>query len=284
MAGLGLFYCSVVWGATFYMVKDALSAIHPVTMVAYRFLLSAALLAPWILFKRRKFALLREGAVLASLLVPLYVAQTVGLLHTTASNSGFITGLFVLFVPFGMIFFLRQSLSPLQWGSVGLALLGLWMLTGAFRAFNRGDAMTLIAAAAYAGHLLATDLYVRSEVDPVLLAFHQFWMSGAACLAIASATGCVLKVGDVRSAGTIVFLALVPTLSAFLMQLWAQKRVGALRASLIFSLEPCFAALFAWTLGGETLVPGRALGGFLMVSAMLLGGWARPEPSRPVKV
>lgn len=266
MVDLGLVYCAAVWGATFYMVKDALAAVDPVVMVAYRFLIAAAVLLP---FAKKKH--LKESAILSALLTLLYISQTIGLEHTTASNSGFITGLFVIFVPLFLFVFFKKRPTALQWGASALALGGLWLLTGGVADFNKGDAMTLIAAMTYAGHLLATDVYVKADADPLALAFHQFWMTGLASLIAAAATGASFAVDGARGWQVIVFLALVPTASAFYVQMLAQKKSTPLKVSLIFSLEPVFAAVFAWTLGGERFVAARAAGGLAIVAAMVIG-------------
>lgn len=270
-ADLGLFYCAAVWGSTFYMVKDALGAVDATVMVAYRFLLSAALLLPLVLRRKNKFALLKESAILASILATLYVTQTVGLNYTSASNSGFITGLFVIFVPVFMLAFFRTPPTPVQWGASWLALGGLWMLTGGIGRINRGDALTVLSAMTYAGHLLATDKYVRADADAILLAFHQFWMTGLLALGFALVQGASLGVASAKAGGVIVFLAVVPTLSAFYIQMLAQKLTAPVKVSLIFSLEPVFAAAFAWTLGGELFKTSSAAGGALIVAAMVAG-------------
>lgn len=269
-ADAGLVYCAAVWGATFYMVKDALAGVDAVAMVAHRFLLSAALLAPWALTRPGRGKLLKESFILGVLLFLLYATQTVGLAYTSAANSGFITGLFVLFVPL-LLLFAGKPPTAVQWVSCGLALAGLWLLTGGLGAVNFGDAITLVAAATYAAHLLATDRYVKADADPLVLAFHQFWMTGLLAAAYVALSGRSFAVAGGKPAATIVFLAVVPTLSAFFLQMWAQKFTPPVKVSLIFSLEPVFAALFAWTLGGEEFVPARAAGGGLIVAAMMAG-------------
>ena len=267
---IGLFYCAAIWGATFYLVKGALDSVDPIVLVGYRFLLSAALLLPWAAFRRAKRPLWKPAAILAALLAALYVSQTIGLRYTTASNSGFITGLFILFVPVFLYAFFGKVPTGFQSAAVVVALAGLWVLTGGVSSFNRGDAMTLIAAATYAGHLIATDVYVKDDADPVLLAFHQFWMTGAVCLAGAAVVGARFSLASPSAAGVIVFLGLFPTLSAFFIQMVAQKKTAPVKVALIFSLEPVFAAIFAWTLGGEPFRPASALGGGLIVGAMVL--------------
>ncbi len=270
IADLGLIYCAAVWGATFYMVKGALTAVDPTALVAWRFLLSAALLLPWVLRKPKIFILLKESAILALILGTLYLTQTEGLRYTSASNSGFITGLFVIFVPLFLLVFFGKPPTVVQWAASALALAGLWLLTGGLGRCNRGDLLTIGAAVTYAAHLLATDKYVRADADAIILAFHQFWMTGLYALALALVAGRPLGVGSAKAGGTIVFLAIFPTLSAFYIQMLAQKFTAPVKVSLIFSLEPVFAALFAWTVGGEEFVAARAAGGGLIVAAMIV--------------
>lgn len=267
----GLVYCAAVWGATFFIVKDALAGVDPVAMVAHRFLLAALLLAPWALVRPARAKHLKESFLLAVLLFALYATQTVGLAYTSAANSGFITGLFVLFVPLFLLVFFGRRPTAVHWASSGLAVAGLWLLTGGVGAVNKGDVITLVAAATYAGHLLATDKYVRGDADSVVLAFHQFWMTGLLALLWCAASGRPLGVSTAGAARAISFLAVVPTLTAFFIQMYAQRFVPPVKVSLIFSLEPVFAALFAWTLGGETFRPAAALGGGLIVAAMMAG-------------
>jgi drug/metabolite transporter (DMT)-like permease len=267
----GLLYCAAVWGSTFFIVKDALAGVDAVAMVAHRFLLAALLLAPWALTRRAPARHLKESFLLAVLLFALYGTQTAGLNYTSAANSGFITGLFVLFVPLFLLLFLGKPPTRAQWASSVLALAGLWLLTGGLSSINHGDLITLVAAATYAGHLLATDRFVRADAEPVLLAFHQFWMTGLLALGWCLAAGRPLAVSTAGAARSIAFLAAVPTLSAFFVQLLAQKTVPPVKVSLIFSLEPVFAAAFAWTAGGERFRASSAAGGALIVAAMMAG-------------
>lgn len=200
------------------------------------------------------------------------------MLYTSAANSGFITGLFVLFVPILLHVLFRKPPRPLHWAAVAIAVAGLWFLTGGLRAVNRGDALTLVAAFAYAAHLLCLDRIVKGTVDILLLTFHQFWMTGVFCTLLSLAAGFPLGVSDTRAAGIIVFLALFPTLTGFFVQAIAQRHTPPLKVSLIFSTEPVFAALFAWTLGGETFHISSALGGALIVVAMVVAEMARSAP------
>lgn len=274
----GLVYCALVWGATFYIVKDALATVDPVTMVAYRFLIAAALLLPWVWRRLRDRLALRHGALLGAFLGASYLSQTVGLKYTTAANSGFITGLFVVFVPLILWGVQRRAPTARQWGASAIAVAGLWLLTGGLQNFTIGDALTVLTAVAYAAQVVAVDR-VATGTDPLVLAFHQFWVVGAGSLTLSVVGGFPLGVASMPGAGVVVFLALVPTLSAFVLQLVGQRHVAPFTATLIFLLEPVFAAAFAWTLGGEPVIGARVAGGALIVSAMFFGELAARRPA-----
>jgi drug/metabolite transporter (DMT)-like permease len=279
----GLFYCAAIWGSTFIVTKGALDSVNPVVMVGIRFAISAALLLPWAL-KRPKFtAHLKEGVVLSVFLAALYLTQTVGLVYTTASNSGFITGLFIIFIPVFMFALRRQRPSRLEAVSAALAICGLWLLTGGVKGGNLGDALTLIAAAAYSVHLIFTDKYVKRNADTVLLAFHQFWCVSLISFAIVLFKGYPLAVAGLGGWGVILFLAVFPTLTAFYIQMLAQKESEPFKVGLIFTLEPVFAAIFAWTWGGEDFIMMKAAGGVLIVSGMLIGEFAKFNFRRAAK-
>lgn len=280
---IGLFYCAAIWGSTFIVTKGALDDVDPVVMVGIRFIISAALLLPWVLRRPNKTRHMREGFFLSLFLATLYLTQTTGLLYTSASNSGFITGLFIIFIPVFMYLFRRQKPTRLQGASAALALAGMWLLTGGVSGFNLGDALTLAAAAAYAVHLIVTDKYVKAEADTVLLAFHQFWMVSAIAFGIALLRGSSLAVASANGWGVILFLAVFPTLTAFFIQMLAQRHSEPFKVGIIFTLEPVFAALFAWTWGGEEFVPVKAGGGLLIVSGMIIGELSKFNFKRAVK-
>jgi drug/metabolite transporter (DMT)-like permease len=271
LADIALLYAAAIWGATFFVVKDSLATIDPVVLVGYRFLLAAAVLAIGLkIAKRPLFLYWKESTFLGIILWGLYISQTIGLKYTTASNSGFITGLFVAFVPFFTLMMNRKTRILPQMPAVLLSLLGLWLLTGGLTDINRGDWLTLIAAMTYAGHLLYVDRFVKQGLDVYILSFQQFLFVGLLSLLTAAVFRLPFVPTSTDAIGYVVFLALLPTLSAFVLQLIAQKVVPPIRVSLILALEPVFAALFAWTLGGEIFIPRRALGGLLIFVAMVL--------------
>ena len=278
VADLGLFYAAAILGSTFYIVKDALSGIDPVTLVAYRFLIAGVILmVVAIATGRPVLKHLGAGFALALVLWLLYVPQTIGLKYTTASNSGFITGLFVIFVPIFMRTLFHRKPTIMEWVASGVALVGLWILTGGLTDINPGDMMTLAAAVTYALHVLMADKYLKAGVDPLVISCQQFLIVGVLSLLAGVLFDLDFGVHTASAGWTTVFLALFPTLSAFLIQMWAQKTVTPVRVSLIFAFEPVFAGVFAWTLGGEPLVAHRALGGLFVFAALIISGLPTPK-------
>jgi drug/metabolite transporter (DMT)-like permease len=281
IADASLFYAATIWGATFYIVKDALSGIDPIILVAYRFLLAGMIMLAVVLATGRPVLKhVGAGTGLAIVLWLLYVTQTVGLKYTTASNSGFITGLFVIFVPIFMRTLFRQKPSVMEWAACGVALIGLWVLTGGLTDINTGDILTLAAAVTYALHVLMADKYLKAGVDPLVISCQQFLIVGFLSLIAGVLFDLDFQVHTAAAGWTTLFLALFPTLSAFVIQMWAQKTVTPVRVSLIFAFEPVFAGVFAWTLGGEPFVSHRALGGLFVFAALVISGLPVPKRSR----
>jgi drug/metabolite transporter (DMT)-like permease len=280
LADLGLLYASAIWGSTFIMVKNSLDSLDPVTLVAYRFLLAALLMGGYLILTRQPlFRNFFPGLVLGFIQMFLYIPQTIGLQFTTAANSGFITGLFVAFVPPLSLLIPKQRPRPAQWAAVAISLLGLWLVTGGISAVNRGDLFTLSAAFTYALHVMLTDRYAKGISNHLQLVFQQFLVVGLLSLLVSVVFDLPLSVPNLKAGGVIVFLGLFPTLSAYLIQIKAQVIASPIRVSLIFALEPVFAAIFAWTVGGELFKPLNALGGLLIFMAVVLGTVHFPSDS-----
>ncbi|MBK7141707.1 MAG: EamA family transporter [bacterium] len=277
----GLFYAALIWGTTFVIVKSALTGVDAVTMVGYRFLIAGGLLLGYLLIKRKPILPnFREGFFLAIILWTLYVTQTVGLNYTTASNSGFITGLFVLWVPVFLVTLFRRRPTVMEIIASVISLVGLWILTGGLKEVNIGDLLTIVASMAYALHLLLSDKYIKAGVDPIAISCQQFLLVGLGSIAMTAITGRSFDVTTNAAWGAIIFLALFPTLSAFVIQMFAQRHTSPLRVSLIFALEPVFAAAAAWTVGGEQFTMHSGIGGACIVIGLALSGIQLPNKSK----
>lgn len=276
-ADTGLVYAAAIWGATFYMVKNAVEYINPIALVGYRFFIAAIILGVGLIIaKKRIFENFKSGIILGLLLWLLYIPQTLGLKYTTAANSGFITGTFIMFVPLLVFLFHKKLPSFNRIFSVLLVIAGLWILTGGMSSINLGDLLTLVCAVGYATHLFVSDIYMKRGLNPYVVTFQQFLVTGVLSFMTLLLTGGSFKTGNVQVINAILFLALFPSLSAFIIQLWAQKFTSPLKVSIIFSLEPVFGALFSWTLGNEEFIAVRALGGIIIVAAMIISELPSP--------
>jgi drug/metabolite transporter (DMT)-like permease len=272
----GLLYAAAIWGSTFFIVKESLKFIDPIILVGYRFIIASALVALLcVITKRPLFKNIKKGLVLGIFIWLLYIPQTIGLGITTASNSGFITGLFVAFVPIFSFLIFRKVPSLIGIIATLISLSGLWILTGGMTDINNGDLLTLLAAMTYAIHILYVDKFLQEGNDPFTLCFQQFLFVGIASLAVGGIAGLPFGWGNASTGWIVLFLAVFPTFSAFFIQVVAQKYTSPIRVSLIFAFEPVFAAIFAWTLGGEKIILHRAMGGLLIFLAMIISGLPR---------
>lgn len=278
-ADIGLFYSAAIWGSTFFIVKLALDGIDPVILVGYRFVIAALLMiVPLLLMKKSLISNFKEGMILGILLWVLYVAQTIGLKYTTAANSGLITGLFVAFVPLFAIIFFRKIPSITAVLATLISISGLWVLTGGLKEVNFGDTITLITAVTYAIHILLADKFIKQGADPYILSFQQFAFVGLACIITGALFNLPFTIGSRATLWMMLFLAVFPSLTAFAIQLIAQKHTPPIRVSLILAFEPVFAVAFAWTLGNESYSLNKMMGGILIFAALIISG----IPSRPI--
>ena len=267
---------TAAWGSTFFMIKDIVTRIAVPDLLAVRFTIAAVALA---LLAHRRIQLsrntLRRGALLGLLYGVAQILQTAGLAHTSASVSGFITGLYVVMTPLLGALILRTRIRPLTWLAVGLATAGLGVLSLNGFAVGYGELLTLIAAAVYAGHIVALGRLSEPgqalSLSVVQLAVIALLCTGAALWPDAStgAVGIQLPSGSADWA-VVIYLALVAGALTMVLQVWAQARVEPTRAAVIMAMEPVWAAGFAVALGGESITLRMIIGGLAILGAMYL--------------
>ena len=274
LAELSLVGICAVWGLTFVMVQDAVELIPVTAFLAYRFLPAAALVA--FIFRARLRGLgasgLRAGLVMGVLLTAGYFFQTLGLERTSASNAGFITGLFVVLTPLFGAALLRQRAGRAAWMAAGLSTVGLYLLSGFGGGGGSrllGDGLVFLCACAFSFHILATDRSIERHHYGALLAV-QLAVTGTVSLVLAGAQGDLVlpRSGTVWSA--LVVTSLFASALGFFVQTYAQKHASPARIALILTSEPVFAGLFAFLLQGETLTAAAWLGAALIMFAILI--------------
>ena len=268
---LALIGIASIWGLTFVMVKDAIEELPTMAFLAYRFIPAALIVA--VIFHVRLRVLppagWRAGLVMGVFLAGGYIFQTLGLEETTASNTGFITGLFVVLTPVLGAIFLRQSIPLVAWTAAGVAAVGLWLLSGAGTDFNfRGDGLVLVCAFSLAAHILATASAVKRYDVGALLAI-QLGVVGLVCLAIGAAAGDLEAPEGATVWSALIVTSLIASALGFFVQSFAQQHAPPARTALILAAEPAFAGLFGWLLNDERLSATGWLGAVLIMTAIV---------------
>jgi drug/metabolite transporter (DMT)-like permease len=278
-AELALLSIAFIWGASFVIVKDAVQAIPILTFLALRF--GLALLALLLIFNSQLRGLgqsyqhhtLWGGALIGLALFGGYAFQTWGLLYTTATKSGFFTGLSVVLVPLFAGLFFRRRVSRPEWLAAGFSTMGLGLIVfGAGVAaidFNLGDLLTLLAALCFALQIVLIDKLVSEANYPILL------IAQIAVVALLSTVG-ALSTNQLTFDWSlpiweaVVAMGFLATALAFWIQNRFQARSTATRVAIILASEPVFAGIFGYLLKGDRLQPGQWVGTALILTAMIV--------------
>ncbi len=267
---LALVGVTAIWGSTFVVVKDAVERMPVTDFLTWRF--GLATLAMLVLRPRSVASLgasgRRVGLLLGLALGAGYLLQTLGLQHTSAAVSGFITGMFVVLTPLGAALLLRQAPDRLAWAAVAIATLGLGLLSLKGFSIGGGELLTLGCAAAFALHIVGLGRWSPSY-DAFGLAVVQLLTTTVLCGLVALPGGLVVP-PDATTWGAIALTALAATALAFVVQTWAQAHLAPTRAAVIMTMEPVFGGLFAVLLAGEVLGPRALLGAAFVLAAMVL--------------
>jgi len=281
MPRLALLLTTLIWGATFPATKAVLEQIPPFSFLFLRFLLGALLVGGgfllWRLRLHREPAVLRASAIATCWLFLGYVLQTVGLQYTSASNSAFITALYVVIVPLILRRFGRRV-----WLATGIATVGLWLLVKPTASGNLGDLLTLGCALAFAAHIACLERFTREADPPSLFAWQMMAMvvlllptlliEQAPAQAFAPTSMLLIGLGVTGGLAT----------GAFAIQMWVQRIVPAQQVALIFASEPAYAAWLSWYFLGETLDTEGWLGSGLILVAVVVGAYGSgPRSSSP---
>lgn len=275
---------SAVWGSTFFLVKDLLHQVSPLDFLGVRFgIVATVVVAVW--GRRLLHAgsrLWGRGAVLGLLYGAAQVAQTIGLAHTDASVSGFITGMYVVFTPVLAFLVFRQRQGLATVGAVVVATVGLMVLSLNGLSFGVGAATTLLGSLLYAVHIVLLGRW-SAQHSGVALALVQGVVLGLICV-VAALPGGVALPSTGSAWASLLYMAFVAGLGALVLQTWAQSRIPATSAAVVMTTEPVFATVFAVTFGGDRLTSRLLLGGGLVLLAMVateLFPWGTPAPAAP---
>jgi drug/metabolite transporter (DMT)-like permease len=268
----GLLAVAAAWGSSFPLTKALLDRMSALNFLAVRFSI-AALLMIIVFFpalRRLSRRALTTGLLLGLAYGVAQILQTIGLQYTPASISGFITGMYVVLTPLCAALLLRSAIGGRVWlgagiGTVGLAILGLNGLSIGF-----GEAITLASALIYALHIVGLSAWADAKAA-LGMATVQL-----AVTALVSVLAALVVEGGVSMPSTgfdwaaIGYMAVVSGAVAMIVQSWAQAHLAPSRAAITMATEPAWAALFSILFLGEALTWRMAVGGGLMLAAMVI--------------
>lgn len=273
IADLSLLMVTAIWGTTFVVVKHAIAEVTPMYFLALRFSLAAFVLA---LFPGTLAGLKstwRRTLVPGLLLALAYLLQTYGLIYTSASRAGFITGLSVILVPIFFAISEKRRPSWLVISGAAISTIGLALMSGGSAdPLNLGDLLVMGCAVGFALQII---LVGRRAGEMPSLSLTLGMLGTAALLFWPGALREILRQGapvfiSVNALMAVLMTAILATSLAFYLQCKMQRFTTPSHTALIFSAEPVFAALFAFLLAGEILGPMGVLGGGLIVLGIVL--------------
>lgn len=275
-ANLLLLLAGAMWGMGFVAQSTAMDAIGPFLFIGLRFAIACLSVLPFALWEsRRSTASLtvldkRNFVIIGLLLFAGMAAQQVGLLTTTVTNSGFLTGLYVVMVPLLAVLLFRQWPHRIVWPAALSALAGIWLLSGAGRvSLQIGDWLTILCALFWALQVIMIGRSAGHTGRPVTLSVTQFGVTAVIALAIAALIE-PIDLAAIRIAlPEILYAGVFSGGIAFTLQVIGQRYTTAPQAAIFLSTEAVFAALFGAIFLGERLPPLGLAGCGLIFAAIL---------------
>ncbi|UYQ73359.1 DMT family transporter [Pelagibacterium flavum] len=272
-----LLLATAIWGFAFIAQKSAMEAMGPLTFTGARFLLGGLLILPLALREdaRQPQRLTgRQWALIVFMSLNFFggaILQQYGLLFTTVTNSGFLTGLYVLFVPVILLFVFRQPPHKVIWLGVPVALIGLFLLNGArLDRLNTGDGLVIGSAVFWALHVLLLGYLARETARPIFISSMSFVIAGllgsVGALAFEAPTLSALSASWIE----ILYAGALSTAVGFTLQAVGQQHVPPANAAIILSAESLFAALGGAIILGERLEIIGYFGVAMIFAAVLL--------------
>jgi drug/metabolite transporter (DMT)-like permease len=277
-ADFALLFVTLIWGLAFVVQRYAAPQVGVFLFNGIRFLLGALVLIPLAIYSRKGHTgttLINREFILSSILAGILLFagaafQQAGLLFTTAGNAGFITGLYVIFIPIILALALRQSPRPVIWISAGLALCGLYLLSsGGVARPNIGDLLVLVSALIWACHVILIGwIVLKVELLPFVIG--QYLVCGVLSILAGNLFGSKTPVDMLNSWQVLIFTGVISVGIGYTLQAASQRIAPPADAAIILSAEAIFAAFFGWILLDEYLNGIQIFGCVIIFAGMLL--------------
>ena len=270
---------AAVWGGSFVLMKDAIQEQDVYSFLSSRFLVASALMIAYRpnVFKGLTSKFIRQGVLAGVLLGGGYIFQTLGLAKTTVSNTGFITGLYLVFTPLISLIILKRKVLNIQWLAVVVATLGLFLISYNGISIGIGEILVLISALFYGAHFVALGEWSDGKNTYALTLIQILTVS-----AIASICALVNGYQLPPSANVwqaVLFTAFFATFLAFIVQTKAQSVMSATAASVFLAMETPFALFFGLVFNSDPLTMRIIAGGTMVMFAMGVVIWSDNKKS-----
>jgi drug/metabolite transporter (DMT)-like permease len=270
---------AAVWGGSFVLMKDAIQEQDVYSFLSSRFLVASALMIAYRpnVFKGLTSKFISQGVLAGVLLGGGYIFQTLGLAKTTVSNTGFITGLYLVFTPLISLIILKRKVLNIQWLAVVVATLGLFLISYNGITVGIGEILVLISALFYGAHFVALGEWSDGKNTYALTLIQILTVS-----AIASICALVNGYQLPPSANVwqaVLFTAFFATFLAFIVQTKAQSVMSATAASVLLAMETPFALFFGLVFNSDPLTMRIIAGGTMVMFAMGIVIWSDNKKS-----
>jgi drug/metabolite transporter (DMT)-like permease len=276
-ANLVLLLAAAIWGGGFVAQSTAMQAIGPFWFIGLRFAVATVVVLPFVWLEARKAAApLTRSNMQSFLFIGLALfggaaTQQIGLQTTTVTNSSFITGLYVVFVPMIAVVFLRRPPHWVVWPAALMALTGIYMLSGgSFSRLTIGDLLTVVCAVFWAIQITLAGTAVGETGRPLAISATQFAVTAVAALAVAAVAEPISLDAIGGAIWEILYVGIFSSGLAFALQVIGQRYTTSSQAAIFLSSEALFGASLGALILGETVPPLGYVGCALMFSAMLM--------------
>jgi len=269
-SSVALMAVALIWGGAFLSMKGTLERLDVNSFLAWRFLIATLLLIlirPSVL-KKINLLFFKKGVILGLFLSSGYIFQSFGLTLTTVSNTGFITGLYVVLTPLIAAGVLRKNITLVEWFAVFIATIGLALLSLNGLQFGLGEFLVLVSALLFAFHIVGLGEWSKG-LDAYALTVLQLGTCAVVTFFASFKSGFKAP-PDSGVWWSIIYTAVFATALAFIIQTWAQSFIAPSTVGVILAAEVVFAAgLGIWFLN-EPVTLRIALGGLLVLASMYL--------------
>ena len=279
---LAMLATAAVWGGSFVVMKDSLEQQDVYSFLSSRFLLASLLMFLYRpnVFKGLDKKFVRQAILAGLLLGSGYIFQTLGLTKTTVSNTGFVTGLYLVFTPLISLAILKRHVLRIQWSAVIIAFTGLVLISYNGISIGFGETLVLISAILYGAHFVALGEWSIGG-NTYALTLIQIMTVSALATIFALINGYQVA-PSARVWTAILFTALFATFLAFLVQTKAQSVMSATAASVLLAMETPFALIFGLIFNNDPLTLRIITGGGMVMLAMGLVIWS--DSKKPSQV